>query len=190
MKLYARFKRLTLWNKVFVFGTIASILGLLSPLIPYSVKLLSSPDLPIKTDTIRLQSPPQEPAPKELAEGSRGQSRFKTILESDYNDEVLNAKEPVLVHVDTWYDTACQVMEPFLEIIAKEYEGKVKFIRLDYDTNMELATSLGSYSNSLIIIYVKGKERKRFLGAASQKAITTMIDSVLNPPADRRSQSK
>jgi thioredoxin 1 len=111
-------------------------------------------------------------------------------LESDYNDEVLNAKGPVLVHVDAWYDTASQVMEPILEIIAKEYEGKVKFIRLDYDTNIELAYRLGTYSNSLIIIYVKGKERKRFLGAASQKAVTRMIDSVLNSPGDRRSQSK
>jgi thioredoxin len=104
------------------------------------------------------------------------------LVESDFRYELLLSKTPVLIHVDASYDPTYEVVTPVIEEVAREYKDKLKVVRLDYDINMDLAVKLGSYSNSILIMYVNGKKRERIVRAASKKARTRMIDTVINNP--------
>ena len=57
------------------------------------------------------------------------------VTDSDFEDQVLNADTPVLV--DFWADwcAPCKMIAPIVDQLAEEYDGQVKFAKLDIDSN-------------------------------------------------------
>lgn len=103
------------------------------------------------------------------------------IVESDFREEVLLSKQPVLVHVYFTSDPAYEVVAPVVEEVAAEYQGKLKVVRLEYGVNMNLANKLGSNTDSLLLLYLSGREKGRIVGAVSKKAVLRMIKAALRP---------
>ncbi|TIX37741.1 MAG: redoxin domain-containing protein, partial [Mesorhizobium sp.] len=65
------------------------------------------------------------------------------VDKSNFQADVLNAKEPVVV--DFWAEWCgpCKMIAPALEDIAKELGSKVKIAKLNIDENPELAAQFG-----------------------------------------------
>ena len=55
------------------------------------------------------------------------------IDEGTFNNEVLEAAEPVLVDFTAVWCGPCKMLDPIVEELATEWTGKVKVVKLDVD---------------------------------------------------------
>lgn len=83
--------------------------------------------------------------------------------------------------VDFWapWCGPCRTVGPIIEDLAKEYDGKVNFYKVDTDEQQELASVFGIQSiPSLLFIPVNGQP-KMAMGALPKKELKKIIDSEL-----------
>ncbi len=70
--------------------------------------------------------------------------------------DVLQADKPVLVDFWAPWCGPCKAIAPVLEELAKEYEGKVKFVKLNVDDNNETPAKYGVRGIPSLILYKNG----------------------------------
>ena len=81
-----------------------------------------------------------------------------------YEDEVIKAKEPVMV--DFWGPQCrpCLALMPAVDKLEKEYEGKIKVTKLNAAENRMLCAKLRVMSLPTYLFYKDGEEVKRVSG--------------------------
>ena len=93
----------------------------------------------------------------------------------NFNTDVLQASEPVVV--DFWAEWCgpCKMIAPALEEISTELGGKVKIAKLNIDENPELAAQFGVRSIPTLAIFKDGKVADIKVGAAPKTALSAWI---------------
>jgi thioredoxin 1 len=96
---------------------------------------------------------------------------------SNFQDEVLNAQEPVIV--DFWAEWCgpCKMIAPSLEEISNEMAGKVKVAKINIDENPEIAAQYGVRSIPTLAIFKAGEVADIKVGAAPKTALSTWISN-------------
>ncbi|MBB4186648.1 MULTISPECIES: thioredoxin [Sinorhizobium] len=96
---------------------------------------------------------------------------------SNFQQEVLNSAEPVVV--DFWAEWCgpCKMIAPSLEEIATELAGKVKVAKLNIDENPELAAQYGVRSIPTLAMFKAGEVADIKVGAAPKTALTSWIST-------------
>ena len=94
---------------------------------------------------------------------------------SNFQSEVLNSVEPVVV--DFWAEWCgpCKMIAPALEEISTELTGKVKVAKLNIDENPELAAQYGVRSIPTLAIFKGGQVADIKVGAAPKTALNAWI---------------
>jgi len=92
---------------------------------------------------------------------------------------VVNSDIPVFV--DFWAEWCgpCRMVSPMVEELANDYEGKVKFVKVNVDEANELASKYNVFSIPTLIILNKGEIVGQQVGAASKESYKSMIDRAL-----------
>lgn len=101
------------------------------------------------------------------------------ITATDFDDKVLKSKLPVLVDFFAEWCGPCKAMEPIIEEVAKEYEGKFTIGKLDVDAEGDLAQQYGVMSIPTMIFFKDGKEVERFSGAVPKETLKSKLDAFL-----------
>ncbi|MES5101070.1 thioredoxin [Agrobacterium vaccinii] len=96
---------------------------------------------------------------------------------SNFQSEVLDSAEPVVV--DFWAEWCgpCKMIAPSLEEIATELAGKVKVVKLNIDENPELAAQFGVRSIPTLAMFKGGEVADIKVGAAPKTALSAWISS-------------
>ncbi|OLP60491.1 thioredoxin [Xaviernesmea oryzae] len=96
---------------------------------------------------------------------------------ANFQAEVLNSAEPVVV--DFWAEWCgpCKMIAPSLEEISKELAGKVKVAKLNIDENPELAAQYGVRSIPTLALFKSGEVADIKVGAAPKNALSSWISS-------------
>ena len=68
---------------------------------------------------------------------------------------------------------------PVVEDLAGEYEGKVKFVKVNVDEAGELASRYNVFSIPTLILFNKGEVVSQQVGAASKESYQNMINRAL-----------
>ena len=98
-----------------------------------------------------------------------------TIDKSNFQSDVLDAAEPVVVDVWAEWCGPCKMIAPALEEISAELGGKVKIAKLNIDENPELAAQYGVRSIPTLMLFKGGEVADMKVGAAPKTALSAWI---------------
>ena len=101
------------------------------------------------------------------------------IIKATFEKEVLRNQLPVLVDFWAPWCGPCRIVSPTLDKLSKEYTNKLKFAKLNVDDNQEIATQFDVRGIPCMIIFSKGHELDRVIGAYSEAELRRRIDLVL-----------
>jgi len=91
-------------------------------------------------------------------------SSFKNINDSSFDQEVINSTVPVLVEFGAEWCGPCKQMEPILEQLAAEWNGKVRLAKVDVDESVGTVMKFQVMSVPTLILFVGGEAMQRVSG--------------------------
>lgn len=94
-------------------------------------------------------------------------SSVPTVTDGDFESQVLNADEVVLVEFWAEWCAPCRMIAPVVEDLANELGARVRFAKMDIDANPEVASRLGIMSIPTLIIFKGGQAADRTVGYRS-----------------------
>jgi thioredoxin 1 len=99
------------------------------------------------------------------------------VSDKDFETEVLQSTEPVVV--DFWAEWCgpCRMIAPALEEIAGTMNGKVKIVKLNVDENPATAAKYGIMSIPTLMLFKNGELASRQVGAAPKQKLEQWITS-------------
>ena len=101
------------------------------------------------------------------------------FTKENFQEEVLDAKQPVLVDMFATWCGPCKMMSPVIEELAEEYEGQVKVGKVDIDADSELAAQYGIMSVPTFLVFKDGQISDKIIGAVPKEILKEAIDKVL-----------
>jgi thioredoxin 1 len=101
------------------------------------------------------------------------------FTDANFQEEVLNASEPVLVDFWAEWCMPCRMLTPTIEQLAQEYAGKVKVGKLDTDNNREVSVKYGIQAIPTVILFKGGEVKRKFVGLQSKGDFAAALDELL-----------
>jgi thioredoxin 1 len=105
--------------------------------------------------------------------------KITELNDDNFEQEVLKSDVPALVDFWAPWCGPCQMMGPILEEAAADWEGKIKVCKLNVDESMGVARDYQVQSIPTMILFDKGKEAKKIIGARPKKAFVEEFESWL-----------
>jgi thioredoxin 1 len=99
--------------------------------------------------------------------------------DATFDDVVVKADVPVLVDFWAPWCGPCRMVGPVLEGLAKEYEGRAKFVKVNVDENQQIAAKLGVRSIPTLVLYHQGKLVETMVGLQSKEALAALVDKAI-----------
>lgn len=96
-----------------------------------------------------------------------------------WDKEVL--KSPNVVMVDFWasWCSPCKIVAPTIAELAKEYEGKAKFVKVNTDENQDLATRYKIRGIPTLMFFKNGVMVDQIIGAVPKTQLRAKLDTLL-----------
>ncbi len=86
------------------------------------------------------------------------------VDEGTFQNEVLDANEPVLVDFSAVWCQPCKMLDPVVKQLAGEWEGKVKVVKIDADENPNLVMKFGVMGIPTLLFMKGGEVKERVTG--------------------------
>src|SRR6185295_2223477 len=96
------------------------------------------------------------------------------ITDQDFEREVLRSELPVLVDFYADWCAPCKTVQPEVEAVARDLEGKAKVVKVDIDRSKRLATMLRIQSVPTFMVFHKGRPVAGDQGAIRRKQLREM----------------
>ena len=124
--------------------------------------------------------PPVAPIPNPIVE----------VNATNFEQEVLHAKEPVvLMEFYASWCSICQREAPILEEVAKDYGGRVKFVKIDIDTSPEIAQAVHiSRIPTILVVKLAAENGVGHVGFLDKDALKQLIEEGIDakPQLDKK----
>ena len=102
------------------------------------------------------------------------------VNDENFEEQVVKSNTPVIVDFFADWCMPCQMMGPIFEELSHEYEGKLKFAKVDTETAPGISSHLGIRSLPTLAVIKGQKEVARFMGYMDRDALKEKIDSILS----------
>ncbi len=102
-------------------------------------------------------------------------ANYVVLNDGNFEQEVLKSDIPVLVDFWAEWCAPCKLIEPLVDQLAIEYQGKVKFGKIDVDANPQVSMNFGIRSIPTLLIFKQGQAVDQIIGAVPK---TVIIDKL------------
>lgn len=99
------------------------------------------------------------------------------VNNDNFEAEVLQSDLPVVVDFFATWCGPCRMLSPVLESVSEDYEGKVKFFKLDTDKATETSIKYGVMSIPTLILFKNGNVSAKSVGALGAEELSEWIDA-------------
>ncbi len=103
----------------------------------------------------------------------------KEITDADFDEEVMKATTPVLLDMWAPWCGPCRMVAPVLDKISTQYEGKVKFCKMNVDENPKTSSRFQVMSIPTLLLFKEGNVVDTIVGAATESNIKSKVDKLL-----------
>jgi len=104
--------------------------------------------------------------------------KLPDVTDANFQSEVLDAGEPVLVDFWAPWCGPCRVVHPILEEMSGERDD-VRIVSLNIDDNTETASQFDVLSIPTLILFKDGAEAKRIVGARPKRSLEAELEPAL-----------
>ena len=115
-----------------------------------------------------------------IKKGNTGMSSATAITTADFEKEVIQADELVLVDFWAPWCMPCRMLAPTLDDLASDYTGKVKIVKVNTDENQSLAVQYGIRGIPTLILFKGGEPVDRAVGVQPKKALAEKLDKAID----------
>jgi thioredoxin 1 len=98
---------------------------------------------------------------------------------NNFQQEVLKSSIPVLVDFGAPWCMPCRMLDPIIEKLAEENQGKLKVCKLNTDENQNIAAQYGIQGIPTLIVFKEGREIGRTVGAMPKEKLQEKLDPIL-----------
>ena len=103
---------------------------------------------------------------------------IKHVTDANFQAEVIESEQPVLVDFWAPWCGPCRVVAPVLEEIAGERDD-LKIVKLNVDDNQQTAANFEVLSIPTMILFRNGAEAKKIIGALPKKRLEAELEPAL-----------
>ena len=96
----------------------------------------------------------------------------------EFEKEVEKSEVPVIIDFFAVWCGPCRMVAPIFDKLDKEYDGKVKFVKINVDEAQELAVRFNVMSIPTIIAFKDGKVADQKVGALPEPMLKSWVDSL------------
>lgn len=108
------------------------------------------------------------------------QERVVELTDRNWDAEVLEAQQPVLVDFWAPWCPPCRALAPLIDQVALEFAGRVRVAKLNVDEAGSLAHRYDVRSIPTLLVFRHGRLVERHVGALSRPDLVHLLES--QPP--------
>ena len=101
------------------------------------------------------------------------------LTSENFDAEVLQSEQPVLVDFWAEWCAPCRMLAPTIEEIAESYSGRLKVGKLNVDQHGDVAMRYGIRGIPTVLLFDNGDVQEQMVGAGSKDHIVRMVDKVV-----------
>ena len=102
-----------------------------------------------------------------------------SVTNDTFEQTVLQSEGVVMVDFWATWCGPCKIVAPVVEELAKEYEGKASFAKVNTDENQDLATRFNIRGIPTLIFFKEGKVMDQIVGAVPKAQLKSKLDSLI-----------
>jgi thioredoxin 1 len=101
------------------------------------------------------------------------------VTDATFDSEVKNADKPVLV--DFWAEWCgpCRQVAPILEELSKEFDGQLKVVKLDVDSNPKVAQAYNIRGIPSLLLFKNGQVAGQKVGALPKNQLKAWLSEAV-----------
>jgi thioredoxin 1 len=104
----------------------------------------------------------------------------KDVTDSEFEQEVLKSDLPVLVDFWAPWCGPCRMVAPIVEELAQEYDGRVKFVKVNTDDNVDTAVRYGIRSIPTLLVFKGGAPVAQVIGFRPKSELKKVLEKALS----------
>ena len=104
---------------------------------------------------------------------------LSTFNDANFEAEVKQSDQPVLVDFGATWCGPCRALEPIVKELAAEFDGRLKVGSVDIDESRTVASQFGIMSVPTIIFFKDGEVVDKVVGLRPKAELKTKIEGLL-----------